>query len=171
MGEMLTSNTEFVSEKKKKPEPPKGKKSDITKLVEGEITRDQERWRQSVTDAASTGSKPPEAVIARLGIAWGITDSGEASRAFAEDMKGVRNHRKATQAAESNTKQKAAWLQEHGTKKDLQEQRDSLEESLLQVKRYLTEYYRLEGTGVHTRARGIEVSCKRMWPTETQTHS
>ncbi|MDA7886681.1 hypothetical protein N9B10_07325, partial [Pirellulales bacterium] len=109
MSEMLVSNTGFT-EKPKKPEPPKGKKSDITQLVEGEISRDQERWRQAVTDAASTGSAPPAAVIARLAIAWGITNASEASRAFTADMKDVRDHRTATHAAESNTNKKAAWL-------------------------------------------------------------
>ena len=170
MSEMLVSKTDFT-EKPKKAEPPKGKKSDITQLVEGEISRDQERWRQAVTDAASTGSTPPAAVIARLGIAWGITDASEASRAFTADMKDVRDHRTATQAAESNTNKKAAWLKEHGTRQDLEQQRDSLTESLKQVKTFLAEYHRLEGSGVQHRARGIEAKCKRMWPTLNKTHS
>ncbi len=170
MGEMLVSKTEFT-EKPKNPKPAKVKKSDVTQLVEGEIARDQERWRQAVTDAASTGSKPPEAVIARLAIAWGVTDSSEASRAFTDDMKGIREHRKATKSAESNTSKKAAWLEEHGTKKDLEQQRDSLEDSLLQVQKYLAEYYKLETTGIQHRARGIEAKCTRMWPTHTETHS
>ena len=171
MGEMLSSQTEFKEDKKKTTPPKPKKKSDVTQLVEGEIARDQERWRVAVTDAVSTKSTPPAAVIARLAIAWGITDPSEASRAFTADMQSVKSHRVAVAAAETNSKKKAAWLKEHGTKRDLEQQRNSLEESLLQVKSYLAEYNRLEGSGTQYRPQTIEARCKRMWPTETQTHS
>lgn len=170
MGEMLVTKAGF-EKTVKKPKPVKVNKGDITKLVEGEIARDQERWRVAVIDAVSSKSVPPGAVIARLAIAWGITDASEASRAFTADMQSVKSHRVAVTAAESNSKKKAAWLKEHGTKRDLEQQRKSLEESLTQVKSYLAEYHRLEGSGVPYRPQTIEAKCKRMWPTETQTHS
>jgi len=169
MGEMLTSKTEYVETKKKTaPSKPK-KKSDITQLVEGEISRDQERWRAAVTDAVSSKSVPPAAVINRLAVAWGITDPSDASQAFTADMQAIKQHRMAVAAAENSVKKKAAWAKEHGTHEDLEQQRDSLEESLKQVKTFLHEYHRLASTGAEWRPQTIEKQCKRMFPTQTDS--
>ena len=169
MSEMLTSKTEFIAEPKKAAPSKPTKKSDVTMLVEGEISRDQERWRVAVTDAVSTKSMPPSAVIARLGIAWGVTDPSEASRLFAEDMKTMKSHRAAVVSAANSAKKKAAWLKEHGCREDLEQQVKSLEESLKAVKTFLHEYHRLESTGAEWRPGIIEKQCGRMFPTQTAT--
>lgn len=149
--------------KKEEPADP-ATKSDVTQLVESEIARDQERWRQAAADAASTKVMPPNAVLHRLGVAFNM-DAYEAQTAFASDVRAIKNHRQAVATAEKQLKQKQQFFKEHGDLKTLKEQLAEMEESVKELKKLLQTYHwTQEASGTQYRAAKIESSNQRIWP-------
>ena len=141
-------------------------KSEVTQLVETEITRDQERWRQAAADAASTGVMPPNAVIHRLGVAFNL-DAYESQTSFADDVRAIKSHRSAIAQAEGNLKHRQKFFKDHGDVKTLKAQLKELQESAKELAALLNQYHRWEASGSQWVAPKIEANHRRIWPLST----
>ena len=138
-------------------------KSDVTQLVEAEISRDQDRWRQAAADAANTGVFPQNEVLIRLGVAFNM-DSFTAKNSFADDVKAIKSHRSAVIRAEKSLKKKQAFFKEHGDLQTLRDQLEGMESDVKELKKLLHMYHHAEAQGTQWQAPKIEATHRRIWP-------
>ena len=113
--------------------------SDITAVSMAELEQDRRRWVALVKESAENNQPIPHAsILMRYGIAQGIAADLEiCRREFTNDVKAMREFRTAEKMFEKRKATREEFVAEHGSRKDLEDQLESLNQSSLEIKKLL----------------------------------
>ena len=137
---------------------------DVATAALADVERDKKMWRSLVLECADGKTTPPDFLLKRLAPAVGLSEL-MAETKFQEDVLAVVNLRKAEATRTAYETKKAAFIKEHATEAELQQQLKEMlqqEKELRSLINEIQNYDRVIGKHIGT-TRRIGVSFTRVF--------